>query len=124
MIALEFINNNKVLHLREGRPIEQKLVAGELKIYKYINSDPDVSEIRVHVNKISGDVTLKGQIKKEDAKTSISVEPSANTLRFTEDLNYPIILSVTARTKAIYGISMQIIHKKDTTENSNIYTIG
>ena len=52
IIAIEFINNNKVLYLRENRPLEEKLFAGEFKIYKYINSDPNVKEIRVHLNHV------------------------------------------------------------------------
>jgi hypothetical protein len=28
IIAIEFINNNKVLYLRENRPLEEKLFAG------------------------------------------------------------------------------------------------
>ena len=50
MIAIEFRNNNKVLYMREGHPLEEKLMALDLKMYKYVNSDPDVKEIRVHVN--------------------------------------------------------------------------
>lgn len=111
LAALEFLNNNKVLYLREGRPFEEKLSSGEMKIYKYINSDPNVQEIRVHLNEIAGHVQLNGQIKHEDMTKSITVAPESNTLRFTHDLNQPILVSVHAESKAIFGISMQIIHK-------------
>lgn len=63
LVALEFINNNKVLMLREARPLEDKLMANEMKIYKYINSDENVKEIRIHVNEIAGIIKLSGVIK-------------------------------------------------------------
>lgn len=50
LTAIEFRNNNKVLYMREGHPLEEKLMAQDLKVYKYVNSDPEVQEIRVHVN--------------------------------------------------------------------------
>jgi hypothetical protein len=50
IIAIELVNNNKVLYLREGRPLEEKLGEKDMKIYKYINSDPNVQEIRIHIN--------------------------------------------------------------------------
>jgi hypothetical protein len=50
IIAIELVNNNKVLYLREGRPLEEKLGDKDMKIYKYINSDPNVQEIRIHIN--------------------------------------------------------------------------
>jgi len=49
--------------LREGRPLEDKLMANEMKIYKYINSDENVKEIRIHVNEIAGIIKLSGVIK-------------------------------------------------------------
>ena len=49
--------------LREGRPLEDKLMANEMKIYKYINSDENVKEIRIHVNEIAGVIKLSGAIK-------------------------------------------------------------
>ena len=63
LVALEIVNNNKVMYLREDRPLEEKLSPGEIKIYKYINSDPNVKEIRVHVNEITGIVKIDGVIK-------------------------------------------------------------
>ena len=63
LVALEILNNNKVQYLREDRPLEEKLVAGEIKLYKYINSDQNVKEIRIHVNEVSGIVKLSGVIK-------------------------------------------------------------
>ena len=50
LVALEMLNKNKVQYLREDRPLEEKLQGGEMKLYKYINSDPNVKEIRIHVN--------------------------------------------------------------------------
>ena len=38
-------------------------MANEMKIYKYINSDENVKEIRVHINEIAGVVKVKGVIK-------------------------------------------------------------
>lgn len=60
------MNNNKILYLREGRPLEEKLAEKEMKIYKYINSDPNVKEIRIHLNEIAGHIAFNGVIKGED----------------------------------------------------------
>jgi hypothetical protein len=105
------VNNNKVLYLREGRPLEEKLGEKEMKIYKYINSDPNVQEIRIHVNEIAGHVSYSGVIQGDDKTGSIQVFPESNTLRFTKNLTQPIYASVVADSKAIFGISMQVIHK-------------
>lgn len=83
-----------------------------MKIYKYINSDPNVQQIRIHVNQIAGHVTFSGVIQ-GDNKNSIQVIPEINTLRFTSKLTQPIYASVTAESKAIFVISMQIIHKTE-----------
>lgn len=82
-----------------------------MKLYKYINSDTNVKEIRVHVNEISGIVKVNGIIKNPDNNQIINVQPEANTLRFVTNLTSPIIVSVKADTRAIFGISMQIILK-------------
>lgn len=75
IIAIEFINNNKVLYLRENRPLEEKLFSGEIKLYKYINSDPNVKEVRVHVNHVEGEYTFSGMIKHEDPSKTVAVFP-------------------------------------------------
>lgn len=124
LAAVEFINNNKVLYLREGRPIEEKLGEKDMKIYKYINSDPNVEEIRMHLNEIAGSITFHGVIQSENPSSSIQVFPEGNTLRFTKNLTQPIYASVTAQSKSIFGISMQIIHKSEVNKNVNIATIS
>lgn len=63
MTAIDFINKNKVTYLREGRPIEEQLAPGEMKFYKYINSDPNVIEVRIHINEIVGHVAATGAIE-------------------------------------------------------------
>jgi hypothetical protein len=83
----------------------------EVKVYKYINSDPKVEEIRIHINEITGVVNIGGFIQNEDSSKSLQVAAEGNTLRFTTNLTQPIYVSVGARTKAIFGISMQVIHK-------------
>ena len=83
MTALEFVNNDKVLYLREGRPIEERLGKGQMKLYKYINSDPNVEEIRVHLTPISGAPVLSGVVKSDEEQTAGFIKSSANTLRFT-----------------------------------------
>lgn len=113
LIALEFLNNNKVLYLREGRAIEDKLAIAQTKYYKYINSDPKVKEIRVHVNEMVGHVTLSGIIK-DVGETPVTVIPDGNVLRFTKNLTKTIMVGVQAKSAAsIYGISMQILHQSD-----------
>ena len=125
IIAMEFINNNKVLYLRENRPLEEKLFAGELKLYKYINSDPNVREVRVHVNHVEGDFTYSGLIKNEDSSRTETVFASGSSLVFNKDLNLPLIITVSAVTRSIYSISMQVIHKgEEATEVVNAITIG
>ena len=47
-----------------------------MKLYKYINSDKNVKEIRVHVNEIAGSVTINGYIANEkDRDRSIKIRP-------------------------------------------------
>jgi hypothetical protein len=69
-------------------------------------------------------VAFSGVIQNEDPSKSIPVFPEANTLRFTSNLTQPIYASVNAQTKAIFGISMQIIHKSSLNKNVNIATIS
>lgn len=113
LVAVELVNNNKVSYLREGRPLEEKLGEKEMKLYKYINSDPNVQEIRIHVNEIAGHVSFNGVISADDKTSSIQIVPEGNTLRFTKNLTQPIYASVLADSKAIFGISMQVIHKSE-----------
>lgn len=124
LAAIEFVNNNKVLYLREGRPLEEKMTEKDMKIYKFINSDPNVQEIRIHINEISGHVLFSGFIQTPDPANTIQVFAEANTLRFTKNLTLPIYVSVNAQTKSIFGISMQVIHKSQQNKNINIATIS
>lgn len=81
-------------------------------MYKYINSDKGVREIRIHINEVAGVVKIGGAItNKDDHQNSIQVRPEGHTLRFTKNLTQPIIVSVRADTKAIFAITMQIILK-------------
>lgn len=123
-MAIELLNNNKVLYLREGRPLEEKMNEKEMKIYKYINSDPNVEEIRIHINSIAGNIVYNGFIQGADPKSSVQVVAEGNTLRFTKNLTQPIYASVVAQSKAIFGISMQVIHKSSVHKNVTIATIS
>ena len=53
-IAVEYSNPNQIRILREGRSFEDKVRDREFKYYKYINNNPKVTQIRIHVNQISG----------------------------------------------------------------------
>ena len=61
----------------------------EVKIYKYINSDPDVEEIRMHIN-------FNGFIQGTDPKNTIQVAAEGTTLRFTKNLTQPVYAQVIA----------------------------
>ena len=50
-------------NIREGKAITDLLRFGEEKVYKYVNSEPEISEIRVHLNQISGESRIKGYRK-------------------------------------------------------------
>lgn len=95
-----------------------------MKVYKYINSDPNVEEIRIHINEITGVVNFGGFIQGEDTEKSVQVAAEGNTLRFTTNLTQPIYVSVGAKSKAIFGISMQVIHKSSTHKNVTVATIS
>ena len=106
------MNKNKVQYLREDRPLEEKLAATEAKLYKYINSDESVKEIRIHLNEVAGVIKVNGIIKDVNNATNIiNVQPEGHTLRFTKNLTQPIIVSVRADTRAIFALTMQIILK-------------
>jgi hypothetical protein len=124
LVAVELFNNNKVQYLREDRPLEEKLMAHEVKVYKYVNSDPTVKEIRVHVNEISGKVKLSGVIKTDEVSKTITVRPEGRTLRFTASLTSPILVSVQADTRAIFVISMQVILKNEMHDNADVIAMG
>ena len=123
-IALEFVNNDKVMYLREGRPLEEKLGKNQMKIYKYINSDPNVEEVRVHLNTISGSLTMEGAIKGEEGTSAGFIRAEVNTLRFKENLTLPIVVVVRTDTRAVYTISMQIVHKSHVTKQANVIPIS
>lgn len=63
-LALEFLNANKVLTLREGRPVEEWVGQGAYKIYKLANSDRKATEILVHLNEVAGTASIYGIINK------------------------------------------------------------
>lgn len=52
--AIEYNVGNRPEYLRENKPIESHVRKDELKIYKYVNEDPSIKKVRVHINKISG----------------------------------------------------------------------
>lgn len=52
--ATEFSVGNRPEFLRESKPIESHVLKNELKIYKFVNTDPNIEKIRLHINKISG----------------------------------------------------------------------
>ena len=52
------------------------------------------------------------------------VRPEGHTLRFTTDLTNPLIITIRADTKAIFGISMQVILKNEVHENADVISIG
>lgn len=56
--AVEFYSENKFQILRESRPIESRLKVHETKLYKFTNVDKKIKEIKIHVNKISGLVSV------------------------------------------------------------------
>lgn len=46
-----------------------------MKIYKYINSDPNVQEIRIHINEIVGSVNFYGVIQSAQKTNSKRIQP-------------------------------------------------
>lgn len=124
LIAIEFVNQNKVLYLREDRPLEDRLMPGEMKFYKYRNADQNVKEIRLHVNSISGIVKFSGVVKDPDSQNAIGVVPEGNTLKFDKNLYWPILITVSAQSRAIFGISMQIILKDQFHGDADVISIG
>lgn len=67
---------------------------------------------------------MQGLIKNGDKSQNTEVNAESNTLKYTKDLSEPIILMLTSRSKAIVGITMQVIHKSDQLDKSNIIVIG
>jgi len=53
-----------------------------------------------------------------------NVEPEGTTLRFTNNVTLPILVSVRAEQKSIFGISMQVILKDDSTGVADVRAIG
>lgn len=97
---------------------------GEMKVYKYRNSDQDVKEIRLHVNSISGIVKFSGVVKDPDSQNAIAVIPEGNTLSFNTNLHWPILITVSAQSRAIFGISMQVILKNQFHGDADVISIG
>ena len=54
LVALEYSNPNKIRLLRDDRAFEDKVRLQETKYYKYINNDPIIYGIRIHLNEVSG----------------------------------------------------------------------
>ena len=79
-------------------------------------------EIRVSVNVIEGKVDISGASL--DTNVKPNVQRDSNTLIFTNDLDKPIVVIVSAKQKTLYGIHMQIVHKDNPYQNANLYTIG
>ena len=67
---------------------------------------------------------MQGLIKSGDNSVNTEVTAESSTLRYTKNLTDPIVLMLTSHTKAIVGLNMQVIHKSDQHDNSNIIVIG
>jgi len=64
-----------------------------------------------------------GSSKSSESKL-VAVQSESNTIRFTKDLTKPIFVTVQADSRAVFGVSMQIIHKSSNSDNANVYNMG
>lgn len=64
-----------MMYLREGRTVEDSLSANAMKYYKYVNSDPKVIGIKVHLNIISGSVQISGMRKDPRNNKAVGINP-------------------------------------------------
>jgi hypothetical protein len=65
-----------------------------MKYYKYINSDPKVIGIKVHLNIISGSVQISGMRKDPRNNKGVPVSPEDNILTFDKNMTDPIFIAV------------------------------
>jgi hypothetical protein len=83
--AVEYYSENKFQILRESRPIESRLKVHETKLYKFTNVDKKIKEIRMHINKISGVVSVLS-LRETPEVQSTSKKETSNVLSFKDDL--------------------------------------
>jgi hypothetical protein len=116
MAMVEYKHNALVENIREGKATTDIVAFGEEKLYKYENSEPEIVEIRVHLNQISGETSMKGyrrlpniDLSEEDSKEGL-VLSTENPLIFKENLDKPIYIKVKGGSQAVYSLAIQLIH--------------
>ena len=117
--ALEYNIGNRPEFLRENKPIESHILKDEIKIYKYMNTDPNVDKIRIHINKINGELSsfiFRKEESAEEAKNEDITEHliQGNVFETTEELlTKPIVIVVRGEDSATYSIIVQVIHQSN-----------
>jgi RecB family endonuclease NucS len=93
----------------------------EKKYYKYINNNPKVTEIRIHLNEISGLTRIRAKRTGilEEGGNEISMEKEIpNTIVVKERVTSPIYLEVHGIVTSLYTISVSAIHPEHVTSNA------
>lgn len=67
---------------------------------------------------------FQGASKGPDTQQYVAVGPEGNTLRFVSHLDWPIVVTVTADSRAIFGISMQVILNNELHQDADIIPVG
>lgn len=112
--ATEFSVGNRPEFLRESKPIESHVLKNELKIYKFVNTDPNIAKIKLHINKISGCFNTfvfrhepsEDELIKDSNKVSGPIYETSE--RLTEE---PLVIVIRGEDSATFSLVVQSVHK-------------
>ena len=114
LIMIEYKHGADVELIREGRPIQEIVSFGDVRYYKFVNSEPEVNSIKFHLTEISGDVEIEG-LRTDPRLEGNGPEPikGQNPIEFTETLLAPVYAKITAHSQATYALTVQLKHITD-----------
>lgn len=109
--------------LREGRAFEDKVRYQEKNYYKYVNNNDKISEIRIHINEITGltKVRAKRDNILQTGGNEITLDPNMpDTIVVRDDVTKPIYIEVSGVVTSLYTISVTAVHTEHLISNSLI----
>lgn len=76
------MESGKVRQLKEGKTTEDRVGINEAKYYKFINTNSRVTEVKIHVNEISGLIKYQASfLPFKSSNLNSSIVPSTKTIK-------------------------------------------
>ena len=90
-------------------------MGGLYRLYKFENADPEIQEVQIHLNRVSGSARVR--VTREDPRLATNMgketEPgdeSSTIYAIKEDLTKPIYVTVMSITNCIFTLTATVRH--------------